>query len=98
MSVTHLDVLNIPMLKIKVMDKPTQSRKVARLKLKILERDKFRCVTCNRSKDLTIAHINPVGCHRNLSSYKLSNCRTLCEECHIKTEHCRENTVNYIHL
>lgn len=94
--ITHLDAINISTLKhraLKSGEKGWKSRHV----LSILERDKYKCVICNRSKDLTMAHIVPTKKKRSASSYTLDKCRTLCVECHIKVDHGIVNTINYIY-
>ena len=95
--ITQLDTINIERVKYKAVHYTGAKGRDARRKLDILDRDKCRCVTCNRSKNLTIAHIEPVGQHRNTSTYKLDNCRILCAECHIKIDHEIVNKVNYIY-
>jgi hypothetical protein len=55
----------------------------ARRKLKILERDGFRCVRCGSTKLLTIAHWNKINKrNRGVSDFKIRECRTLCVGCH----------------
>ncbi len=61
----------------------------ARRILKILERDKFKCVKCPKIKYLTIDHItkalrNGKGKRDNQRAwnYKLEDCQTLCVKCH----------------
>ncbi len=57
----------------------------ARHKLRILERDHFKCRYCNRSENLTITHINHHGrkARRNAGNLDPNNCKTLCIECHL---------------
>lgn len=52
----------------------------------VLERDKFTCVLClKRGGTLNADHILPFSTHPNLR-LDLDNGRTLCIECHLKTE------------
>ncbi len=80
----HLTCLNISNLKA-ASRRSTTSGSRARHKLRVLERDEFKCVHCGSSDCLTIAHTTPPKKKkdRNAGSYKVDDCITLCEECHI---------------
>jgi len=53
---------------------------------KIFERDDFTCVLCLKKGGMLNAdHIMPFSTHPELR-FKLENGRTLCKECHIKTD------------
>jgi len=82
--ITHLQSIDIKALKERAVTKCyTQGRRARRM-LAILVRDKFKCVTCNRTTNLTISHTKHLGkSSRNPSIYTLDNCRTLCVECHL---------------
>ena len=71
--------------------KHTSNGKRARDKLRILERDEFKCVFCGSDKNLTIDHVNNHGeginTHNLMNSYMLNECQTLCRTCHI-TKNC----------
>jgi 5-methylcytosine-specific restriction endonuclease McrA len=95
--ITHLNTIDINSVRYKAVNAHHSCGRKARRQLDILKRDNFKCVTCNRTKNLTIAHIKPVGKARNISTYKLDNCRILCEECHIKIDHTVIERVNYIY-
>ncbi len=65
----------------------------ARNILKILERDKFKCVNCPNKEELTIDHPDgrKFSKHDNHVKYKLEKCRTLCVPCHIKRNENNQN-------
>lgn len=94
--ITHLDSINVTTLKHRALKSKEKGRK-ARHVLSILERDKYKCVICHRSKNLTMAHIEATRQKRGASAYTLDKCRTLCVECHIKVDHEVVNRVNYIY-
>lgn len=57
------------------------------LRLKIMERDEWRCVKCGDFRRLEVDHIEPVRTHPELS-FEASNLQTLCRVCHSeKTRH-----------
>ena len=51
----------------------------------VLERDNYTCIWCGSKKKLNADHIKPYSLYPELR-YELSNGRTLCEECHKKTD------------
>lgn len=51
---------------------------------KVLERDGHKCVWCGSTQDLEADHIKPKSLYPKLR-YDVSNGRTLCWSCHIKT-------------
>jgi len=67
----------------------------ARNILKILERDNYQCVRCNSKLNLTIDHTHgrKFAKHNNAQKYKLSECRTICERCHVE-----RNLFEHYHL
>jgi len=69
--------------------KRNSSGRRARRKYSILKRDDFRCTNCNSKTELTIAHIKPLNKSngRNMSDFKLNECKVLCRRCHINEEH-----------
>ena len=82
----HLTAINVDNLK-RVAVKHNASGKRARRKLKVLNRDNFKCVTCGIDRNLTIAHIVPIRKkNRGANSYKIDNCKTQCSPCHIMEE------------
>ena len=94
----ELRTLDVNALQFKATHYTGEFGRKSRRKLKILERDHLKCVTCGRSKNLTIAHITPIRKQsRGTSTYKLDNCRILCVECHNITEHQIDGKVNYLH-
>lgn len=81
--ITELLPLNINSILRNVMASKTKGRRARKIML-ILIRDNFRCVYCNRSHNLTIAHNIPIRRrHRITSSYKQHTCKTVCVECHL---------------
>lgn len=58
-------------------------------RFEVFKRDNYTCVWCLKSKEvsgnLTADHIKPVSLHPELM-LELSNGRTLCRECHYKTD------------
>ena len=90
--ITKLLTLNIPRL-IEIAKKSGSCGCRARHKLAILKRDGFKCVSCGKVEELTIAHIHQLNTmnkriqHRNASSYKFDECKTQCVTCHIEAEH-----------
>ena len=87
---TKLMVLDIEKLKKKANSNELTERgflkdtiQKARNILLILERDKFMCVQCGCTKDLTIDHLQHPK-YRNAYYYRPNKCKTLCEKCHIK--------------
>lgn len=53
-------------------------------RMKIFERDTFRCVICLKTGRLNADHIKPIATHPELR-HVISNGRSLCVECHKKT-------------
>lgn len=76
--------LDIDILK-EAANRNTSSGLRSKHKLEILERDEFKCTECGSLDNLTIAHIIPPKRKkgRNAGSYKLDDCKTMCEKCHI---------------
>jgi len=54
-------------------------------RIAVFERDKYTCIWCGTTKELTADHIKPYAFYPKLK-YKLINGRTLCVDCHKKTE------------
>ena len=60
-------------------------RRWANLRLKILDRDGYKCVLCGRHGQLEIDHIKPLTNGGDI--YNPNNLQTLCKFCHkLKTE------------
>lgn len=79
--------IDVSYLKRKANSEPVTSPvKRARRKLRILERDGFKCVNCGSTHNLTIDHYKrpSIKNHHDSHWYKPSCCKTLCEECHIE--------------
>ena len=53
------------------------------LRLKIFERDGWKCIKCKNPGRLECDHIIPI--HRGGAIWQKSNLRTLCRACHIET-------------
>lgn len=65
----------------------TKTRRWKALRLRILERDDWRCVKCGDLKFLEVDHIQSVRARPDLS-YAPGNLQTLCRRCHAdKTRH-----------
>ena len=63
-----------------------RSAEYQRVRRKALERDDFQCVWCNKKEGrLDVDHIKPLSKFPNLI-YDLDNLRTLCFDCHRKTD------------
>jgi len=78
-------------------------------KRKVLARDKFICTMCKSSKNLHVDHIKPfalIKLENNIKSlegallceelWNINNGRTLCKECHEKTDTWASGTYNLI--
>jgi hypothetical protein len=52
---------------------------------KIVKRDKYCCIKCGSKKELCADHIKPVATYPELA-FDINNGRTLCKECHKKTD------------
>jgi len=60
------------------------SREVqSELRKLVLERDKYQCVKCGKTKNIQCHHIYPVSIEF-IESADIDNCITLCKNCHIK--------------
>jgi 5-methylcytosine-specific restriction endonuclease McrA len=51
----------------------------------VLIRDGYKCVLCGSTKRLCVDHILPFRLFEELR-YSPDNCRTLCHQCHTKTD------------
>jgi 5-methylcytosine-specific restriction endonuclease McrA len=51
----------------------------------VLKRDNYTCVNCGAKENLEVDHIKQFAYHPNLR-FELSNGRTLCKNCHKKTD------------
>jgi 5-methylcytosine-specific restriction endonuclease McrA len=60
----------------------------------ILERDKYTCIWCGNTNNLQADHIKPFSLFPELR-FALDNGRTLCKECHIKTDTYRGKMFHY---
>ena len=52
---------------------------------KVFERDWYKCVLCSSTEDIQGDHIKQQAFHPELR-YNINNGRTLCKECHLKTD------------
>lgn len=63
-----------------------KSSEYANWRRKVFERDNHTCVSCHkRGGTLNADHIMPFSTHRDLR-FEVSNGRTLCDDCHRKTD------------
>ena len=60
----------------------TAKRVWRRLRLQILERDGYRCRTCERAGRLEVDHIQPI--RKGGIEYDPGNLQVLCRGCHIE--------------
>jgi len=51
----------------------------------VKDRDGWTCIFCGSTKNIHADHIKPILTHPKLT-YVVSNGRTLCKKCHIKTD------------
>ena len=65
-----------------------RSKRWARIRREILERDGYRCRQCGRAGRLEVDHIEPMA--RGGSDTDSDNLQSLCRECHI-SKTAREN-------
>lgn len=74
-------------------DKIRRSVEYKQWRIKVFERDNFTCLWCgdNRGGNLQADHIKPFA-HFPELRFELSNGRTLCKECHKKTDTYLEKT------
>jgi 5-methylcytosine-specific restriction endonuclease McrA len=80
-----LKPIDLQYLRWKVIQKPvTATVRRAMAKLRILERDGFKCVKCGKQEMLTIHHYKYVKkyFYNDTRSYKIDSCETLCIDCH----------------
>ena len=65
----------------------TSTKRWAILRLKVFERDQWRCVRCGDFRRIECDHIEPVATHPELA-FSEANLQTLCRVCHAdKTRH-----------
>jgi len=57
-------------------------RRWERVRVRVFERDGYRCTACGKPGRLECDHIVPL--QRGGSPYELDNLRTLCRGCHIE--------------
>ena len=50
-------------------------------RLKVFERDNWRCVRCERAGRLEADHVVPL--HKGGAEYDMANLQSLCRQCHI---------------
>lgn len=53
-------------------------------RIKVLERDDYKCVECSSTENLTVDHIKPFSLFPELR-LDINNGQTLCRPCHVKT-------------
>ena len=61
-------------------DKPNR-RKWGKVRLKVLDRDGWRCQTCGKAGRLEVDHIKPM--ENGGTVYDMTNLQTLCRGCHL---------------
>jgi 5-methylcytosine-specific restriction protein A len=61
----------------------TSTKRWKTLRMEILERDGFKCRSCNSTGRLEVDHIQPVRTHPELS-YEPRNLQALCPSCHTR--------------
>lgn len=66
-------------------DKIRRSKEGKAFKLAVKLRDGYRCIECGDNKNLQVDHIKPFSTHPELR-FAIDNGRTLCFECHKKTD------------
>lgn len=69
-----------------------ENYKIVKLRLKVLERDKFICQECGKRENKLISHhiISIKECiklNREDLAFDINNCITLCDKCHSKIEY-----------
>lgn len=60
------------------------------LRLKVFNRDKYRCVECGRSEDLTIDHVIPKS---KGGTDELGNLQTMCKACNLRKGNYHEPSI-----
>ena len=63
------------------MKKPYHTRRWRLLRLRVFERDGWRCVLCGKAGRLECDHIVPL--QDGGAAFEMDNLRTLCRGCHI---------------
>ena len=61
---------------------PLDRRRWSLTRLRVFERDKYRCCRCGRAGRLEADHIEPLKSWQG-SPFDLGNLQTLCRSCHI---------------
>lgn len=61
--------------------KPYHTRRWRLLRLRVFERDGWRCVKCGAAGRLECDHVKPL--HEGGDAWDMDNLRTLCRACHI---------------
>lgn len=69
----------------KELNKLRGSTKYRKIRKQALERDNFICLNCGSKENLEVDHILPV-CNYPELLFDLENLRTLCYDCHVKTD------------
>ena len=60
---------------------PLNRRRWARVRLRIMDRDGWRCVLCGKAGRLEVDHVRPL--HHGGEQWAESNLQTLCKTCHV---------------
>ena len=55
----------------------------ARVRLKVFDRDGWRCVNCQKPGHLEADHIEAMSFNKKRDPFDLDNLQTLCRSCHI---------------
>ena len=72
-----------------------KSRRWAYTRLKVFERDQWRCTRCGAAGKLEAHHVEPLHVKPDQDYYKLDGIATVCRKCHILiTRAERDNRTN----
>ena len=64
-------------------NKGLSSRLWGKTRLKVFDRDGWRCVKCGRPGHLEADHIEPLAFHPKQNPHDLDGLQTLCRDCHL---------------
>ena len=67
---------------------PLNRKRWASVRLRVLDRDGWRCVQCSKAARLEVDHVKPLALQG--SKYGMANLQALCKSCHISKTR-REN-------
>lgn len=66
------------------------------LRIRVFERDGYRCRLCNYDDELSVDHIKSVG--KGGPEKDINNLQTLCSKCHQLKDKAEHYTANYRHI